>query len=316
MMASAPAYSPQPHWTADLEALPDLDLLWNEPLARHTTFRVGGPVACLARPRSESALIALLLWLRNRQIPHLMLGAGSNLLAADEPWDGVAIQMTLCCRHIRQEPPDDTVGIGKLHVGAGVKLARLLRFCVQHGLAGLEALIGIPGTVGGALVMNAGTRGGSISDALESLAIVDELGKRRVLSKRQLPIAYRSMGLPNGCHILEATFHVKPEDSQQLRLRLQASMRQRRKTQPLGLPSAGCVFKNPPGQSAGALLDQAGLKGLRCGDAQISTKHANWIVNVGHATARDIRTLVQIAEQRVFQKFGIHLEPEIKMLFT
>jgi UDP-N-acetylmuramate dehydrogenase len=314
MTASAPAYSSQPSWTAALAELPGLELLWNEPLARHTTFRVGGPVTCLVRPRSVTALQSLLPWLRKHDIPHVLLGAGSNLLAADGGWDGVAIQLTLCCQELCREPLEDGAGTEEVRAGAGVKLARLLRFCVQQGLAGFEPLIGIPGTVGGSLVMNAGTRGGSISDTLCAVTLVDEAGTPRVLRKSELQIGYRCMQLPEGSCILEAAFHLQPEAPQALRARLRSILRQRRETQPLAFPSAGCVFKNPPGQAAGALIERAGLKGLCCGDAQISTKHANWIINLGRATAQDILTLVRIAEERVFQEFGIHLEREIRVL--
>lgn len=314
MHAVAVTSWPHTTWTAALAALPDLDLWWNEPLARHTTFRVGAPVACLARPLSEEALQNLLRHLRREGIAYFLLGAGSNLLASDNPWEGVAIQLTHCCREIRLEALDPEVEGQSLRVGAGVKLARLLRFCVQQGLAGLEPVIGIPGTVGGALVMNAGTGGGSISDVLEAVTLMDASGERLEIPKSQLAIGYRCVMLPKQSLIVEARFSVKPADPLQLRRRLQVAMRQRRQTQPLGWPSAGCVFKNPPGQSAGALIDRAGLKGLRCGDAEISTRHGNWIINLGHASAQDVLTLLHIAEERVFQEFGIQLEREIKVL--
>lgn len=314
MTASAPAPLSQPSWTAALAELPDLELLWHEPLARCTTFRVGGPVTCLVRPRSRTALQTLHQWLRREQVPNFLLGAGSNLLVADEGWDGVAIQLTHCCNDIQLAPLANAAAHRRIRVGAGVKLARLLRFCVQQGLAGLEPLAGIPGTVGGSLVMNAGARGGCISDALDTITIVDGLGEQRILQKTQLAIAYRSIRLPEGSLILEAAFHMKPDAPQELRMRLRSIIQQRRQTQPLNWPSAGCVFKNPPGQAAGALIDRTGLKGLRCGDAQISTQHGNWIINLGHATAQDILTLVRIAEERVSQEFGIHLEREIRVL--
>jgi UDP-N-acetylmuramate dehydrogenase len=314
MMAAAPAYSPQPSWSAALSELPDLELLWHEPLARHTTFRVGGPVTCLARPRSLAALLTLLAWLRGQEVPHLLLGAGSNLLAPDEGWDGVAIQLVHCCNDLRMETRASAAAPGKLRVGAGVRLARLLRFCLRHGLAGFEPLVGIPGTVGGSLIMNAGTASGCISDVLDTITVVDASGAQRLVHKRELGISYRSIALPQGTFILEAGFDVKLEAPESIRMRLRELLRRRHQVQPLGLPSAGCVFKNPPGRAAGALIDQAGLKGWRCGDAQISARHANWIVNLGRATAQDILTLVRIAEERVSHKFGIQLEREIKVL--
>ncbi len=305
---------PQTSWSAAIAALPDLELRWNEPLARHTTFRLGAPVACLAQPRSITALQTLIGRLRHEGIAYFLLGAGSNLLASDEPWDGVAIQLRHCCGEILLEPPKHGTETRLLRVGAGVKLARLLRFSLQRALAGFEPLIGIPGTVGGALVMNAGTGGGSITDVLNAIIIMESNGDRREIPKSQLEIGYRSVMLPEQSFILEAIFSLTPTDPRQLRTKLQVAMRQRRQTQPLGWPSAGCIFKNPPGQSAGALIERAGLKGLRCGDAEISTRHGNWIINLGHASAKDVLTLVRIAEQRVVEEFGIHLEREIRVL--
>ena len=314
MSAVAATFWPQPSWTAALAGLSNLDLRWNVPLARHTTFRLGAPVTCLAQPRSITALQALIRRLVQEGIPYFLLGAGSNLLAADEPWDGVAIQLGQCCGEIRLNPPDHVTEMQRLEVGAGVKLARLLRFSLRQGLAGFEPLVGIPGTVGGAVVMNAGTGGGSITDVLDAITIMDTNGDWDQIPKSQLDIGYRSVTLPDRSFILEAHFSVVPTDPKQLRGKLQATMRQRRQTQPLGWPSAGCIFKNPPGQSAGALIERVGLKGLRCGDAEISSRHGNWIINLGHASAKDVLTLVRIAEERVFEEFGIHLEREIRVL--
>jgi UDP-N-acetylmuramate dehydrogenase len=314
MSAVAATSWSQPSWAAAIAALPDLDLRWNEPLARHTTFRLGAPVACLAQPRSIAALQTFVRRLRHEGIAYFLLGAGSNLLASDELWDGVAIQLGQCCGLIQLNPSDHETEMRRLGVGAGVKLSRLLRFSLQYGLTGFEPLIGIPGTVGGAVVMNAGTSGGSITDVLDTITIMEVSGERCEIPKSQLEIGYRSVTLPERSIILESSFSVAPTDPKQLRTKLQAAMRQRRQTQPLSWPSAGCIFKNPPGYSAGALIDQAGLKGLRSGDAEISSRHGNWIVNLGHASARDVLTLVRIAEERVFKEFGIHLEREIRVL--
>lgn len=314
MSAVAATFWPRPSWTAALAGLQDLDLQWNVPLARHTTFRLGAPVTCLAQPRSITALQALIRRLVQEGIPYFLLGAGSNLLAADEPWDGVAIQLGQCCGEIRLNPPDHGTEMQRLEVGAGVNLARLLRFSLKHGLAGFEPLVGIPGTVGGAVVMNAGTGGGGITDVLDAITIMEVTGELREIPKSRLDIGYRSVTLPKHSLILEADFSVVSIDPRQLRTKMQATMKHRRQTQPLGWPSAGCIFKNPPGHSAGALIERAGLKGLRSGDAEISTKHGNWIVNLGHASARDVLTLVRIAEERVFKEFGIRLEREIRVL--
>jgi len=296
-----------------LSELNDVEVMWQEPLARHTTFRIGGPVSCLARPRTEKALIDLIRTVRLYNMPHFILGGGSNLLGPDEPWDVVAIQPGLACSKIGWIDTSGKGSIG-LYVGAGVRVAQWLRFCLQHGLRGAEFLVGIPGMVGGALVMNAGTREGCIADGLIQIDILDGEGKRRQVPRSELSPVYRSMQLPKEWIVLGGCFELQPSGNRALRLRLLELMRQRKRNQPLGWPSAGCIFKNPPSVSAGALIDRSGLKGLRLGDGQISEKHANWIINRGNARARDVIALIECMEKRVFENFGVRLEREIKIL--
>jgi UDP-N-acetylmuramate dehydrogenase len=306
--------SPQPSWAADLAQLPDINCSWQEPLARHTTFRVGGPVTCLARPNSETALVRLMTWIRARGIPHFILGGGSNILAPDDPWQTVAIQLNRACDAIEKLPESAGEGSELWSVGSGVRLARLLRFCLEKGLRGLESLAGIPGTVGGALVMNAGTRAGTIADAMVWISLLDAVGSRIRLQKNQLNVGYRFIELPLGSLVLGAAFQLHAESREAFRGRLRQMMVQRKDTQPHGRPSAGCVFKNPPGHSAGALIEKVDLKGLRVGNAQVSTKHANWIINLGNARASDILVLIGLIEQRVEEVFGIKLEREVRVL--
>jgi UDP-N-acetylmuramate dehydrogenase len=306
--------SPQPSWAADLAHLPDIDCRWQEPLARHTTFRVGGPVTCVARPNSEEALIGLITWIRAKQIPHFILGGGSNVLAPDGPWQAVAIQLERACDAVEKCPEPAGEGGELWSVGSGVRLARLLRFCLVNGLHGLEALAGIPGTVGGALVMNAGTGAGTIADAMVWISLLDAAGNRVRLGKSQLDIGYRSIHLPASSLVLGAAFRLHAGSREELRRLLRQLMRQRQDTQPHGRPSAGCIFKNPPGHSAGALIEKVGCKGLRVGNAQVSTKHANWIVNLGNARAVDILALIGLIEQRVEDEFAIKLEREVRVL--
>jgi UDP-N-acetylmuramate dehydrogenase len=300
----------EPPWVQGLKKLPGLVCRWQEPLARHTTFGVGGPVTCLAQPQSETALAGLVRWLRREGVAHFILGGGSNLLAADEPMAAVAIQLDACCRDIRVEstaPP-------RWDVGCGVRLARLLRHCLQQACGGLEFLVGIPGSVGGALVMNAGTAAGTIGDRLVSVTLLDHDVEERRVDRAALAIGYRFIDFPRDAVLLRAVIAVVERPPAEMRREMGAIMRRRRATQPLGWPSAGCVFKNPPGQSAGALIDRAGLKGHRCGDAEFSERHANWIVNRGRATAHDVLALVALAEARVYSKFGVRLEREIRVL--
>jgi UDP-N-acetylmuramate dehydrogenase len=345
MQMSAPSSTTYPFWAEALSRLPDIDRCWQEPLARHTTFRVGGPVACLARPRSEAALVELMRWLRCERVPHFVLGAGSNVLAPDEPWEMVAVQLQRCCNTLEEVRPEqvedgepvvgsgrrvaNVVGAGSedrpgagaapppdchLQVGSGVRLARLMGFCLRNALTGLESLVGIPGSVGGALAMNAGTGSGAIGDALIKMTMLDAAGNRCTLERSQLNIGYRCLVLPPGALILNAVLGLQRGVGADIKRQVRALMVQRRRTQPLGWPSAGCIFKNPPGRSAGALIDQAGIKGLRLGDAQVSLQHANWIVNLGQASARDIVALIGLIEERVYQRFGVRLEREVKVL--
>jgi UDP-N-acetylmuramate dehydrogenase len=296
-----------------LVSLPELELKWSEPLARYTTFRVGGPVFCLVRPRTEGALVGLMEELRKRKAPHFIIGGGSNLLLPDDRWNVLAIQLDLCSGSIDHDPEAKASPV-HLMAGAGVRLARLLRHCLIRKSGGLEFLAGIPGTVGGALVMNAGTREGAVADALLWVDVLDEKNRRRRIPRSELSPGYRSLGLPTTWVLLGCALTVEPCESGEQRTRLVEIMRHRKRTQPLGRPSAGCIFRNPEGFAAGALIEQCGLKGLRMGDAEVSGKHANWIINRGHARARDVVALIEHIENCVYRDFGIHLEREIRIM--
>ena len=298
---------------AALRKLPDVELRWRETLSKHTSFRVGGPVEWLAKPRNEQGLANLLAQVRDRGFPFLVLGGGSNVLAPDEPWEAVVIQLKLACRSLcaRSENGDGTLS---LYAGAGVSLRNLVRYSLSNELEGFEPLAGIPGTVGGALVMNAGIPSGTISDALLWIDLIDAEGRRRRIPKRQLSPAYRSMGLPEDSVVLGGCFGMKKTSAQTQRARVTELAEHRKRTQPLGYPSAGSIFRNPAGTTAGELIEKAGLKGLRIGDAQISGEHANWIINLGNARARDILDLVEKMEKEVFGNFGVRLEREIRIL--
>ncbi len=296
-----------------LIGLPELELKWGEPLARYTTFRVGGPVFCLVRPRTEGALTGLMKELRKRKAPYFILGGGSNLLLPDDVWNVLAIQLDLCLGNIGHDPQAEA-SPAHLIAGAGVRLSRLLRHCLNTRVGGLEFLAGIPGTVGGALVMNAGTKEGAIADALLWIEVLDEKDRRRRIPGSELSPGYRSLGLPAAWVVLGCCLAVEPCAAGVQRARLAAIMRDRKKTQPLGWPSAGCIFRNPEGFAAGALIEKSGLKGLRMGDAEVSAKHANWIINRGHARSRDVVALIEHIENRVYRDFGIRLEREIRIM--
>lgn len=296
-----------------LSSVPDVEFRLDEPLARHTTFRVGGPVRLLARPRSEKALFALLEPIRELDIPFIVLGAGSNVLAPDGPWEMSVIQLNLACNGLlRSEQGAD--GQKVLYAGAGTKLQQLILYCMENGIEGLESLAGIPATVGGAIVMNASTSLGAISDSLVYVDLLDADGQRRSIRRDQLTPGYRTMGIPESCIVLGACFKLRPRSNGVVKARVEQILKNRRRTQPLRFHSAGSIFKNPGDRSAGSLIEKAGLKGYRIGDAQVSRKHANWIVNRGDALARDIIELIEKIENEVYGTFGVRLEREIRIL--
>ncbi|MGV8073923.1 MAG: UDP-N-acetylmuramate dehydrogenase [Syntrophobacteraceae bacterium] len=296
-----------------LHQVPDVEYSWDEPLACHTTFRVGGAVACLARPQTESALLALLEAIRKEGLSYIILGGGSNVVAPDAPLNLVAIKLDLCCSNIRPYA-GNYAGGDQVYAGAGVRIAEWLRFCLRNRYSGMEFLVGIPGTLGGALVMNAGTKAGCIADALLRIDLLDGEGRPQRIDRGELSAQYRFMGLPKDSIVLGACFKLQPSSGSVLRETMAALMKQRKIAQPLGRPSAGCIFRNPPGLSAGELIDNAGLKGARIGDAEISQKHANWIINRGNAKAEDILKLIRMVEKHVLEKFGIRLEREVQIL--
>jgi UDP-N-acetylmuramate dehydrogenase len=293
--------------------LPEVELRWGEPLARYTTFRVGGPARCLAQPGTGEALIRLIAALKAHHVPFFVLGGGSNLLLPDHEWQGVAVKLDRCAAGmvLEQQPGAPTA---RLSVGAGVRLSRLQRYCLENHVGGLEFLVGIPGTVGGALIMNAGTREGNIAEALLWIDLLDEQCRARRLLRSELTPRYRSMGLPGEWVVLGCGLDVASSSPDRQRALLSRLMRERKRTQPLGWPSAGCVFKNPQGHAAGALVEKAGLKGFRIGDAEVSTRHANWIINRGCARARDVVALIEHIEACVERDSGIRLEREIRIM--
>ena len=250
-----------------------------------------------------------------RLSPISFLEGGATSCCPMTKWNALAIQLDLCSANIVLDR-EAGASAARLSVGAGVRLPRLMRYCLRNRLGGLEFLLGIPGMVGGALVMNAGTREGSIADALLWLDVLDELDRRRRIPDR---IYRRGTGLWD-CRITGWSWVVaslwSPVRMTAQRVRLSAIMRERKRTQPLGWPSAGCIFKNPEGLAAGALIEKSGLKGLRMGDAEVSPKHANWIINRGHARARDVVALIEHIENRVELDSGVRLEREIRIIET
>lgn len=276
----------------------------NQPLSEYTTLRIGGIAKLIVFPK-EKDILELLEVIKNEGARYFIIGGGSNLLISDRGYDGVIINT--------KEMNSINLNNGLLTVSAGVSLARAVIFSVKRGLAGLEGLIGIPGTVGGALFGNAGSFGYEIKDCLQDVDFVDENLKLKTLKASELNFTYRSSGLPPNSLIVSARFKLT-RDNQNLLERIKEFIEKKRETQPMRELSAGCVFKNPEGISAGYLIDKAGLKGMRTGDIMISSVHANYFINVGKGTASDFLKLMELVKERVFKVFGVELKPEIRIL--
>lgn len=281
----------------------------DEPLSKHTTLRIGGPVEYMAYPDTIADLQRLVRWCRDRGVAYVALGLGSNVLAPDTGLKGVVIRTKPALDYIRFEGTE-------VLVGAGVSIVRLVSQAAARGLSGVEGLAGVPGSVGGALVMNAGTPIGQIGNVVRCVTVIDEEGELRRLSRAELSFSYRKSLLQEKRQwlVVEARLTLTPGDEATIRKTLDATLAYRNRTQPLAYPNAGSVFKNPSGDSAGRLVEAAGCKGLRYGDAQVSQQHANWIINLGNATAEDVFALMLEVRRRVLEHSGIALEREIRLL--
>ncbi|MCX5713686.1 MAG: UDP-N-acetylmuramate dehydrogenase [Candidatus Omnitrophica bacterium] len=275
-------------------------------LSAYTTFRIGGPADLFSQPKDEKELKLLINLAKRYKINFLVIGAGSNILASDK---GVrALVVRLGAPYFKRVSAKDNLVIA----GAGCPMGRLLEFCARHGFCGLEFMAGIPGTLGGCLAMNAGAWGDSIVRKISSCRVMDKAGRIKTLKKSQIKFGYRSSSLVDYI-ILEARFKLARDTGANIRQRINRCLYERRAAQDLARPSAGCVFKNPDGDSAGRLIDACGLKGKRIGDAAISTRHANFIVNLGRARSSDVLKLTHLIKKGVKRRFNIKLEPEIKL---
>ena len=284
-------------------------VLVNEPLSRHTTLKVGGPIEHWIEPEDMEDLKSLLQIASMSKMKVTILGAGSNILAPDDGLKGVAI--ALSSPYFRQIHMRD----GRICARAGVLNSIFIQFAMKQGFGGCEFLLGIPGCIGGALAMNAGSHGQWIEKLVESVTILGLDGSETVLEKSWIPFNYRSFGIQEAL-ILEGVFLLPTVSRETVQRKLDEYRDYRQETQDLRYPSAGCMFKNPEkvGFSSGQLIEEAGLKGLRVGNAQVSLKHANFIVNLGGASSRDICSLIEIVRQAVLQKYNVKLETEVKIL--
>jgi UDP-N-acetylmuramate dehydrogenase len=277
-------------------------------MSRYTSLRVGGPADALVLPRDREEIAGLLRFLSDHRIPYGVIGKGANLIIQDGGIRGVVIDLSERFSGIERDLSDPFL----VTAHAGGLLPRLVHWASDQALSGVESLIGIPGTVGGALIMNAGTRDGEIGDVVQSVEWMESDGEIRFVPKESLRFEYRHFEIPKGAILLSAKLQLKQGDSVEIQERMKKRLEERH--EPKGLPSAGCIFKNPPNDFAGRLIDQAGLKGVRIRGAQVSEVHANYIVNVGSATARDILSLIDLIRERVRGEHGIQLELEVKIM--
>lgn len=288
--------------------LEDLELRFEEPLAKHTSFRIGGGAEVMAFPKTPEELARLLRTARELGQTPRILGAGTNVLAPDQGLPGLTICLKDCLGGMEQL--DQT----HIRVMAGVTMSRAAVFAANLGLSGLEFAHGIPGSVGGGVYMNAGAYGGEICQVCESVEIMDLSGEIRRVSNAEMGFSYRHSAMEDtGELVISADFALSPKPSTEIMSRMKELIGKRSASQPLDLPSAGSAFKRPQGGYAAALIDEAGLKGFRVGGAAISEKHAGFAVNLGGATAADVKELLTQVSDRVFARSGIRLEPEVRI---
>lgn len=288
--------------------LPNLELRLNEPMAKHTSFRIGGGVEVMAFPKQPEELAELLKLSALLDCKCAILGAGTNVLAPDAGISGLVICLKDCLDGM--EKLSDT----RIRVMAGVTMSRAAVFAANLGMSGLEFAHGIPGSIGGGVYMNAGAYGGEICQVCHRVQVMNRQGNTRWLSREEMAFSYRHSVLEEtGDIVICAEFTLTPAEPEAIKARMKELIGKRSASQPLDLPSAGSAFKRPVGGYAAALIDAAGLKGFRVGNAAISEKHAGFAVNLGGATANDVKALLKTVSDRVFEQSGIRLEPEIRI---
>lgn len=284
------------------------ELKYNELLSKHTSFRIGGEAEVMAFPKNVQELSEILKLSALLDVKPVILGAGTNVLAPDEGIRGIVICLKDCLNGMEQ------LNENSIRVMAGVTMTRAAVFAANLGLSGLEFAHGIPGTVGGGVYMNAGAYGGEICQACTHVTVMTKNGELKELSGDEMKFSYRhSAAMDSDVIVVAAEFLLQPKDPEEIKAVMKDLMGRRSASQPLDLPSAGSAFKRPVGGYAAALIDQAGLKGYQVGNAAISTKHAGFVVNLGGATAEDVKNLLKQVSDIVYEKSGIRLEPEVRI---
>jgi UDP-N-acetylmuramate dehydrogenase len=294
---------------------------FDELMSGHTSLRVGGPAEAFVTPETVEDLIALVKWSWNRGLSYLIIGKGTNLLVKDNGICGIVISLAKCLNEIDQTGKNADGVIVTARAGANLKT--LCVYSLKQGFDGMNFAMGIPGTVGGGIIMNAGTSHGAMENVLESINVLLPTGHTRRIKKEGLDFNYRKLswrseltdGFGDQSVILDGRFLLCPSDPEALKKTARDIIRTRKQSQPFGWPSAGCFFKNPTsGETAGRLIEMAGLKGKSVGGAEISSKHANFFINRRNASTADFLTLMDLAEKVVFEKYNVHLEREVKIV--
>lgn len=289
-------------------ALTEEKVLLAEPMKKHTTFRIGGPADYFVTPGNEEEVKRAVAICKEEDAPYYIVGNGSNLLVSDEGYRGVVIQLYKEMSEVRVEG-------SVIRAQAGASLAKIAGAALEAGLAGFEFAAGIPGTLGGACVMNAGAYGGEMKDVLTDVTVLDEEGRLLTLEKDQLEMGYRTSVIARkGYTVLGAGIRLHEGDREKIRERMRDLKERRITKQPLEYPSAGSTFKRPEGYFAGKLIQDSGLRGFRVGDAMVSEKHCGFVINAGEATAADVDLLIRRVSAKVQEQFGVPLEPEVKRL--
>ena len=292
------------------ESLPGFQgrIFHNEPMSEHTSYKIGGPADIYAIPKEVPDLQMLLAWLFEHSVPVFVIGDGTNLLVADKGIRGAVVQLGSGFGRVQARGED-------VSAGAAVKISRLLRETIGRGLAGLEGMTGVPGTVGGAIYMNAGTRHGYIADTLATVTAVDRQGQLLNLTKDDLDMGYRQSKVHElGIVVAGAQFNLTKADTEVINQLVESRMQRRRDTQPPGIGTCGSVFKNPMDGHAAELIESIGAKGMQVGGARVSSKHANFIMNTGSATASDVKELMDTLSNLVQEKCGVVLDPEVQIV--
>ena len=283
------------------------NLLENEPMSKHTSYGIGGPASAYITPYDRKDLAQILQFAHKNKLPIYFIGSGSNLLVADQGINGIVVSPARSLKKLE-------IDGNSIRAESGVMLGRLVKECMKNNLSGLETLVGVPGTLGGALVMNAGAFGGEISNYLQSVEIMKMNGSTKTYKTKDINFSYRFSSFKQDEFIILASFILPNEDPNIIKQKKNIASSGRKTNQPLKFRSAGSVFKNPEKFAAGYLIDKVGLKGKKIGGAEISTHHANFFINHGNASAEDITKLIKLAKKSVFEKFNIELELEIKTI--